>query len=226
VTHRLAAVRAVLVGSAIVAISLFTQQARGQGKLEATYVATLAGIPIGRGSWVIEIGEGQYAAGANGQVVGLLKMLSNGDGSVSVHGGLEGGRVLPTRYSARVNVDGSLDEVRMGLNAGAVTELVVEPPYPPTPDRVAVLDAHRRGVLDPMSASLLPILGNGDPLTPEVCHRTLAIFDGRQRFDLTLSSSGSITSRPRRAIRAPPSFAWCAISRCPDIVRAGLRFSI
>ena len=42
-------------------------------------------------------------------------------------------------------------------------------------------------MLDPMTASLLRAPGNGDPLSPEACQRTLSIFDGRLRYDLQLA---------------------------------------
>jgi len=158
-----------------------------QGKLEARYTATVAGIPVGRGSWVIDIGQNQYTAAASGRVIGLLKILSNGEGTVAARGGIEGNRLIPASYSSRVTVDGRVDEVRLALAAGAITEAVAEPPTPPAADRVPIADAHRRGVLDPMTAELMAVGGSGDPVSPDACRRTLPIFDGRQRFDLTLT---------------------------------------
>jgi hypothetical protein len=175
-------------GAAVLAISVAGAPAHSQGKLEAKYVATLAGIPIGRGIWRIDIGEHQYAAAASGQVIGLMKMLSNGSGAVEVDGGIEAdGRLAPVTYTAKISVDDGVELVRMTLNSGAVTNLAVQPTYPPTADRVPVVDAHRRGILDPMTAGLMPVPGDGDVVAPEACQRTLAIFDGRQRFDLVLS---------------------------------------
>jgi hypothetical protein len=175
-------------GSAVLATGLMGSPAFCQGKLEAHYVATIAGLPIGRGTWSIGIGEAQYSAAASGQTIGLMKMVSNGNGSVTVDGTIDGGgRLLPATYSARVNVDQGVETVQMALNAGTVAEVTAQPPYPPTPDRLPVLDAHRRGVLDPMTAGLMVVSGEGETLTPQACQRTLAIFDGRQRFDLALS---------------------------------------
>ena len=68
----------------------------------------------------------------------------------------------------------------------AVKDVSIEPPMPPSPDRVPVTEAHRKGVTDPMSAAIMPVAGNGDVLTPDACKRKLAIFDGRQRADLDL----------------------------------------
>src|SRR5262249_9431485 len=48
-------------------------------------------------------------------------------------------------------------------------------------------DAHRRGVLDPLSAGLVFVGGNGEVVSQDACRRTVPIFDGRQRYDLTLA---------------------------------------
>src|SRR5262249_58419697 len=48
-------------------------------------------------------------------------------------------------------------------------------------------DAHRRGVSDPMTASLIRVPGSGDTSVPQACQRTLSIFDGRMRYDLQLA---------------------------------------
>jgi hypothetical protein len=39
--------------------------AAAQTRLDAEYTATLAGLPIGRGNWVIEITDDQYSAAAS-----------------------------------------------------------------------------------------------------------------------------------------------------------------
>src|SRR5262249_42708326 len=68
-----------------------------------------------------------------------------------------------------------------------VTEFAVSPPTKPADDRVPVTEQHRQGVVDPMSAAVITVLGNGDVLAPESCNRTVSIFDGRQRYDLVFS---------------------------------------
>jgi len=160
---------------------------RAQGKLEARYAASVGGIPLGKGAWVIEIGESQYTAAASGRVTGVLRAVTSGEGSSAVRGLMNGGHPVPQNYAVHVTSDDKTDEVRMTFNSGTVKELVAEPPFAPTPDRVPVTEVHRKGVIDPMSAGLMPVGGTGDVLVPEACQRTLPIFDGRQRFDLTLT---------------------------------------
>src|SRR5271167_1582882 len=57
-----------------------------QGKLEAQYEATLAGIPIGRGAWNIDITDDQFSASAIGGTSGLLKTFASGSGTGAAQG--------------------------------------------------------------------------------------------------------------------------------------------
>jgi hypothetical protein len=161
--------------------------ANAQSKLEAQFTASIAGIPLGRGVWTIDVTGDHYTASASGKTVGLVQMFSSGQGSVAASGTVNGGKPVSATYAANVVTEKKTDQVQMALNAGAVKDYSALPVWPPTPDRVPVTEAHRRGVVDPMSAALMPVSGTGDPVKPEACNRTLAIFDGRGRFDLTLS---------------------------------------
>jgi hypothetical protein len=160
--------------------------AQAQSKLEARYTVSLAGIPLGSGSWVIDIAPDQYTAVASGRTTGLVKLISDGSGSTGSRGTFSGAKVMATSYVSSTNSDKKPDEVRMVLQNGIVREVTAEPPLIPSPDRVPVTEAHRKGVTDPMSAAIMPVGGNGEVLAPEACRRKLAIFDGRQRADIDL----------------------------------------
>jgi hypothetical protein len=160
--------------------------AQAQSKLEARYSVSLAGIPLGSGTWVIDIAGDQYTAVANGRTSGLVKLISDGSGSGGSRGTFQGASVLSTSYVSNSVTDKKADEVRMVLRGGVVKEAIANPPLEPSPDRVPVTEAHRKGVVDPMSAALMPVAGKGDLLSPEACKRKLAIFDGRQRADIDL----------------------------------------
>src|ERR1700681_675397 len=176
-----------LAGSVIAVACLPGGIAAAQGKLDARYTATLTGVPIGKGNWVIEIAEDQYTAAASGMTTGLLRVFANGNGSGASRGLVRGDSLIPTTYASRIDNDKRVEELRIVLSAGAVKEVSVDPPSPPNTDRTPLADAHRRGVADPMSARLLRVAGSGDPVSPEACRRTIAVFDGRMRFDLTMS---------------------------------------
>jgi Protein of unknown function (DUF3108) len=158
-----------------------------QGRFEARYSVSVAGIPVGQGVWTADIAEDQYTTAASGRVTGLARVLTDGEGFGAARGRVQSGRLVPTSYAITVTADHRPDEVRMAFARGGVKALHVEPPTPYSPDRVPVTEGHRRGVVDPLSAGLIQVGGSGELLTPEACQRSAPIFDGRQRYDLTLS---------------------------------------
>ena len=59
---------------------------RAQGRLDARYEVTLAGVPIGKGAWVIDIGDDQFTAAASGATAGLMRVFASGQGSSASRG--------------------------------------------------------------------------------------------------------------------------------------------
>jgi hypothetical protein len=157
---------------------------RAQGKLEARYSASLAGIPIGKGSWVIDITETQYMAAANGATSGLVRAFIGGQGTSAAHGTLQAGEPMSSNFASTIATSHKTDDVHLTVANGIVKETRLDPPLEIEPDRVPITDEHRKGILDPMTASLMRTPGTGSPLSPEACQRTVSIFDGRLRYDL------------------------------------------
>jgi hypothetical protein len=177
--------------------------ASAQGKLDAQYEATLAGIPVGRGAWTIEIGDDQFSASAGGGTSGLLKAISDGSGTGASQGRVVGGALVATNYSASTITSKKSEAIHIILSNGNVKEFGIEPQPPVDADRVPVTEAHRRGVSDPMTASLVRVPGNADPLGPDACHGSVAVFDGRMRYDLKLDFKRMETVKAERGYRGP-----------------------
>jgi len=185
--HRLR--HAALVGAAfIAALAQGSGVAQAQGRLDARYEVTLGGAQFGRGAWQLSIADGQFTSAVSGATSGLLRLFNTGRGASASRGTVGGGGVLKaSSFSSSVSTSSKYDEVRMQLNSGSVKEFMAEPPNTPDPRRVPLQDAHRRGVLDPMTAAIIRVPGNGDTFVPQACNRKLAIFDGRMRYDLQLA---------------------------------------
>jgi Protein of unknown function (DUF3108) len=181
---------AALLGAATLAAALagvFADAAHAQGKLDARYTVTLGGLPVGRGSWVIDIADDHFTATASGSTAGLIQVFTSGQGQSAARGTVAGEKLIPSTYVSSVATDRKHDEVRMVISSGTVKEYVAEPPNVPSPDRVPVTEAHRRGVADPMTASLMRVPGSGSTFGPQACPRNVAVFDGRMRYDLQLA---------------------------------------
>jgi hypothetical protein len=183
--------------------------ATAQGKLEAQYEATLAGIPVGKGGWNIDISEDQYSASAVGGTSGLLKAFAGGTGTGTAQGRIVGGALVPSDYAASTNSSKKTEAVHIVLANGGVKEFAIEPQPPVDPDRIPVTEAQRHGVLDPMTGSLLRVPGTADPLGPEACHSSVAVFDGRMRYDLKLDFKRMETVKAEKGYRGP--VVVCAI---------------
>ncbi len=160
------------------------RSAQAQGKLDARYAVNLGGIPVGTGAWTIDLRDDHFTAAASGATAGLLSVFTSGQGTSAARGSVTGGQPIPSTYASSIVTGNKSDEVRMVISAGRVKEYVADPPVVPSPDRVPVTDAHRRGVYDPMTASMMRVPGSGDTFVPQACEKHLAIFDGRMRYDL------------------------------------------
>ena len=157
--------------------------AGAQGRLQASYTVTLAGIPIGKGEWSIEINDSRFSASATGTTTGLMKVFTGGHGASSSIGTTADGQLNST-YISTITSGKKADSIRLVVVDGDVKEAKVDPPQDADPERVPVTEAHQHGIIDPMSASLLRTPGTGEAVAPEACQRTLPIFDGRVRYDL------------------------------------------
>jgi len=174
-------------GLAVAALGLFAAGpalAQSQGRLDARYSVTLGGVPIGKGAWVIDISDSQYTAAASGATTGLLRVLSTGQGSGASRGYMVGGNPVPASFAANITTDKKTEEIRMTLGSGDVKEFMISPEVLPDDERIPVTEAHRRGVSDPMTGSLMRVAGTGNPVGPQACQRTNHIFDGRMRYNL------------------------------------------
>jgi hypothetical protein len=169
----------------VLAVFGLAAPAFAQARLEARYSATVAGIPIGAGRWAIDITDTQYTAAVSGTTSGLLRAFTGGQGNATARGTLAGGR-LSSIYAATLSGRNNqkFDSIRITISNGNVKDYKVDPPADNAPDRVPITEASQRGVLDPMTASLVRMPGSGDLLVPEACQRTQEIFDGRLRYDM------------------------------------------
>ena len=198
---------------ATVLVLLVPRNALAQARLDAQYEASLAGIVVGKGAWAVDILEDQYSANAYGGTSGLMKTFSSGSGNTSSQGKVVNGALVATNYSASTVTAKRSEQIHMTLQNGTVKEYGIDPTPPVDPDRIPVTEAHRRGVYDPMTAALLRVPGNGDPLTPEACRTGAAIFDGRMRYDLKLDFKRAENVKADKGYHGP--VVVCAIYFVP-----------
>ncbi|MGA7803107.1 DUF3108 domain-containing protein [Bradyrhizobium sp.] len=183
------------------------------GRLDAKYEATLAGIPVGKGAWTIDIGDDQYSASAYGGTSGLLKTFAGGSGTGAAVGRVVNGALVATNYVASTTTSKKSESIHITLANGTVKEFGIDPQPPVDADRIPVTDAQKRGVFDPMTATMLRVPGTGDLMAPDSCRTGAAIFDGRMRYELKLDFKRMTTVKADKGYSGPAMV--CAIYFSP-----------
>nr|WP_244601315.1 MULTISPECIES: DUF3108 domain-containing protein [Rhodopseudomonas] len=186
-----------------VALVAAAEPAAAQATLDARYEASLAGIEVGKGAWVIQVDDNWYSASASGATSGVMQAFSSGHGRGESQGRVVNGQLVPSSYTASITGGKKTETIRITLANGNVKDSSIEPEPPPDDDRIPVTDAHRRGVIDPMTASFLRVPGTGDLLSPESCRISTPIFDGRMRYDLRLEYKRTETIKAEKGYRGP-----------------------
>jgi hypothetical protein len=178
---------ALAIAAALAAALAATDRSAHAQSLEARYAISMTGIRVGQSGWTVNIEPDRYTASANGGSVDLLNVLMRGEGVARVTGSVKDGKLVPALFSSSVVEEGRKIDLKMMLDDGTVTAVEDNGP-PPEADRVQLTQAHVMGVSDPLTGLIIPDNG-GDEAGPgkESCNRTLAIFDGRRRYDLVLS---------------------------------------
>jgi hypothetical protein len=202
-TRLVPASRLPLVLAALASLLVLPHPSFAQGRLDAQYEATLAGIPVGKGAWVVDIADDQFSASVSGGTAGLLKAFASGSGTGAAQGRVVGGALIATNYVASTTTSKKIESIHIVLANGNVKEYGIEPQPPVDPDRIPVTDAHRRGVYDPMTGAMVRVAGTGDPLTPDACRTGAAVFDGRMRYDLKLDFKRMDNVKSEKGYRGP-----------------------
>ena len=186
-------------------------QAQSQTKLTANYTISVARIPVGKIAWSLDVGDGKYATHGSGEASGIASIAVSGKGSVAAQGAVKDGRLDATEFTADITRGDEKSDMRMSLDHGAVVDIKAEA-LSPGDDRVPVTDAHRQGIVDPLTAWLIPAAGS-DGVSREACDRTLPIFDGQRRFDLKLAFKRMDTVKTDKGYQGP--VVVCALSFQP-----------
>lgn len=196
----LRAVRAASVLGAGAALSLPALPAAA-GPVNAYYAVSLAGIPIGVATLTGEVDPGGYKVEVSAKLTGLASVVSDGKGAAKASGVVADGRVLAGGYALTASNSHMTRTIQIGMQSGNISAVRVVPPFEEKDDRIPVTDANKRGVVDPVSALMMPMLASG-PLNPANCNRTIPVFDGSQRFNVVLTYSGTRTVHDR-GMRGP-----------------------
>jgi hypothetical protein len=158
----------------------------GAETLKVTYEVSLIGLPLGSADLATVVDGSKYSVEVGAKLTGLAGLLIGGKGAANSAGAVSGPQPQPSAFAVTSRAGKEQRTVRMGLNGGNVAALAIMPPLEEKPDRVPLKEVHKRGVVDPVSALLMPAAAAGSLTDPANCNRTIPVFDGAARFDVIL----------------------------------------
>lgn len=159
--------------------------------LNIRYGISLLGISIGTAGMQVHVGSGAYDVRIDTKLTGLAALVSSAKGAATAAGAYNQTRVAPASYATTSANSQMTRTIRMAMNAGNVRAVDIYPPFDDPPDRVPLTESSKRSVVDPVSALVMPVKAR-EPLVGEAaCNRTLPVFDGYTRFDVSLAYAGT-----------------------------------
>ena len=167
------------------------RSASAQHQVEARYAISLMGLPLGHADVTGQLDPSTYRVAINTRLTGLAAMVNNTRAAATASGAYLRGLVIPSAYANTSANSRGTRTVRMAMQSGSVRGVDVSPPLDPSPDRVPVTEAHKRNIVDPVSALIMPVPGSEPVIGPAACNRTIPIYDGFARFDVALTYVGT-----------------------------------
>lgn len=178
--------------------------------VDATYKVEFNGFDIGTFKFEASMRGGRYVLDSN---VNLSAMLGafKWKGLTRASGSLVGSTAEPSGYTFDYSSNSKSGAIKMAFRDGNVASVTSSPPSPPSEDLVPVESRHLSDVIDPLTAVLaLTRAKGGDP-----CTQRLPIFDGKQRFDLVVTSRGERPLVEKRPSGQPGMVHVCQIQYRP-----------
>jgi len=158
--------------------------------LHARYGVTLLGLPLGKASLDGEVAGQTYKISINARLTGIASLVSSSKGAAVASGAFLRGLIVPSAYANTSANATQTRTVRVAMSGGSVKGIDISPPIDPSPERVPLTDAHTRNIVDPLSAMIMPVPGSEPIMGPAACNRTIPVYDGFTRFDVTLTYIG------------------------------------
>ena len=162
--------------------------------LDLTYDVYLGGLHIFTFDVDMALQPDRYRVTAQGATQGMVGWLYEWQTKLAAEGLDRNGRIEPQRYDVESNWQGNLRTSQLGFAEGGRYDLQQTPPPEPDPDIEGALpESLPDGTVDPLS---LAIAASRALEQTGRCDQTVPVFDGRRRYDLTLTHIDAATLPP------------------------------
>jgi len=155
--------------------------------IRAVYDVSIIGLPIGTATAVGTFEPQRYKIDIGVKLAGIASLVSSAKGAATASGTIGRAGVVPTAYANTTANAYETRTVRMAMGAGAVRGIDISPPFADPVGRIPVTEANKHNIVDPVSALIMNVPAGQPLIGPVACNRTIPVFDGFARYDVTLS---------------------------------------
>ena len=162
------------------------------------------------------LGEGKYSVEGQGKTTGTLGRLAKVHFSGVSTGRLDGVTIQPGNHEHRLQTKGRRGRhVVMAFDKNGKPKVSANPGFHYGRKRVPISPAHTLGTIDPVSSFIVPVKSGASALHPSQCQRAAAIFDGQQRYDITLRHKASYGAYKLKSAKYKGPAIRCVVSFRP-----------
>lgn len=211
-------IRSFLAGAAVFLLAGGAQAERW----DLTFMAYGGGLPLAEGTLhlaIDESGQGDRAGGgaetrydARLESAGAswINMFAKFHYQAQAAGALKLPAVAPERFRGERSTRKKRDVMMLAYDGADVT-VRAEPPL--QPEKAALVpEEARRGSVDPLSAGIAVVMAAGGR---SACSGTYPVFDGRRRYDVSMTSLGTQVLEPSRRRMAAGPARVCRVALRP-----------
>jgi len=160
-------------------------------EFRARYSVSLVGFHIGEVAAAGSVSPANYRINLNAKLTGIAAMVSDVKLALASTGSLRKGGPAPSTYATTSANSVGSRTVRMSLDSGNVRAVEIFPPFEDREGRIPVTEANKRNIVDPTSALIMPVPEGESLVGPAACNRTIPVYDGYVRFNVTLHYVGT-----------------------------------
>ncbi len=174
-----------------IALSFGAGAALAADNFSGVYSVSLIGLSLGSATVSGKVSGTDYKIEAYANLTGIASALSGAKGSAVASGAIQNGQILPAAYATSSANARESRTVRIGMTGGTVKAVDIQPPFEQQEGRVPLSDAHKKNIVDPLSALIMPLKAADGTNGPAVCNRSIPVFDGYTRFNVDLAYTGT-----------------------------------
>lgn len=164
-----------------------------QTAVSAKLSLTFQGLPVGELKHTSTVSGSGYKITGVVNTNSLVSLIAGVKANFNASGQLNGNSVKPNTHTTSYKQKKKRGTTSIAFAGAQVTNVSATPAVTYKPTVIKVTAAHKKNVVDPVSALLFTT--NGDHSGAAVCNRSVAIFDGKERYDIKVSHVSTKTRK-------------------------------